>query len=328
MKSLEIRWKKLIKAIGPLLLLVFLIKVIDPWEVVDHLRGINIGIFLSNFLLFPFVISVRTFRWWIICRSLNIKTSFRSLFPIYYVSRFLSLLPVTGVFALSRIIYLKEEGKPVATAAISIIIDKLADILGLIFFSLFAVFFLPQYLIEGIPIWILYVTGILLISAFFVFSKRLRKGVRRILERYMNQKFSRIGADLETSLARFWSDTSLKFIMLILVIGLAVGLLRSLILYVLALSINIHVPFAMIVGCRALIGIVNIIPVSIGGLGTRDAVLLLVLPLSGVSSEAAVVLGFIAFLWNILLNLSGMIFWFNRPLPTEAIASIKDRLFS
>lgn len=328
MKSSKVGWKKSIKAIGPLILVFFLIKIVDPGKVAEHLREIKIGYFVLSFLFFPLVISVGTFRWWFICRYLKLETTFRSLFPIYYISRFLSILPVTGVFALSRIIYLKEEGKPAGTTAISIILDKLVDILGLLFFGLFAVFFLPQNLLTGIPIWIIYVIAICLISAVFVFSKRLWKGFRRFLERYLNQKFSRIGADLEAEMARFWSNISIKIILMFLMIGVAVGLIRSLVLYVLALSINIQAPFAMMVGCRALIGIVNIIPVSIGGLGTRDAVLLFVLPLVGVSSEAALALGFIAFLWNILLKLSGAIFWFNRPSPTTAIASVKKRLFS
>jgi len=327
MKSLKNRWKKLIKAIGPLLLIFLLIKIVDPLAVADHLKGIKIGIFLGSLLFSPTVIALRTFRWWIICWQLNLGASFLSLFSIYYISRFLSILPVTGVFALSKIIYFKEEGKPASTTAISIIIDKLFDISGLLFFGLFAVFYFPQNLISDSSIWVFYCAIVLLIGGTISFGKKLWYGLRNFLKRYMNQKIRIIGANIEADLARFWSDFSLKLILLFLALAIVIGLLNSLVLYLLALSINIHVPFAMIVGCRALIGIVNVIPISISGLGTRDAVLLLILPLAGVSNDAALALGLVAFLWNILLNLFGAVLWIKRPLPTAAVTSIKEKLF-
>jgi hypothetical protein len=69
-----------------------------------------------------------------------------------------------------------------------------------------------------------------------------------------------------------------------------------------------------------------VIPVSISGLGTRDAILLFALPLAGVSKEAAIALGFLAFLWTIGSKFSGVIFWFKHPLPTSSIRSIKEKL--
>ena len=86
-----------------------------------------------------------------------------------------------------------------------------------------------------------------------------------------------MGDNLEADLAGFWSGFNLQFCGLILGISIAIGLLRSLVLYLLAISLNIYVDFGLIVACRALIGIVNVIPISISGLGTRDAILLLAL---------------------------------------------------
>nr|MBC8392281.1 flippase-like domain-containing protein [Deltaproteobacteria bacterium] len=107
-----------------------------------------------------------------------------------------------------------------------------------------------------------------------------------------------------------------------------IGLLRSLVLYILAISLNIYVSFGLIVACRALIGIANVIPVTISGLGTRDAILLLTLPLAGISKEAALALGLIAFLWTIGSKFSGVLFWLQRPLPAGSIMAIKEKLFT
>jgi uncharacterized protein (TIRG00374 family) len=327
MKSSKRRWKRLIKAIGPLLLIFFLIKIVDPWAVADRLKEIRLVLFGVSMLFFPLVISLGTLRWWIICQHLNLGASFRSLFPVYYISWFLSVLPITGVFAVSKIIYLKEEGKPTGRTAISLILDKLFDILGLLFFGLFAFLYFPKKLINDSSIWVLYIAIALLSGLTMVFAKKLWNGLRSLLNQHMNRRIRNIGGNIAADLDRFWSSLSLGLFSMFLALAIVTELVRSLVLYMLAISMNIHVSFAMMVGCRALIGIVNVIPVSIGGLGTRDAVLLLILPLAGVSNDAALALGFVAFLWEILLKLSGVVFWIKRPLPTEAIAAVKNKLF-
>jgi len=330
MKISKHRWKKLIRAIGPLLLIFFLIKIVDPWAVVDHLKGIRVGIFLMSILFFPIVISAQTFRWWLVCQNLSLGASFQSLFPICYISRFLSIIPVTGVFALAKIIYLREEGKPVGGTAVSIILDKILDILGLVFFGLFAFFYFPEKIFSDSSIWVLYCGIVLFIAVTIVtiiFGKNLWSALRSLLKQYMNQRIRKIGGNIEADLNRFWSGFNLKICSIFLALAIVIGLLRSLVLYVLAISVNIHVSFALIVGCRALVGIVSIIPISIGGLGTRDAVLLLTLPLAGISNDAALALGFVAFIWNILLKFSGVLFWFRRPLPSEGITAVKEMIF-
>jgi hypothetical protein len=146
------------------------------------------------------------------------------------------------------------------------------------------------------------------------------------LKRYCNKKLQRFGSDLEQHLAKFWSGLDLKLILLLLGISVAIGLLRSLVLYLLAVSLNIHVSFGLIVACRALFGIVNVVPITVSGLGTRDAILLPALSLSGVSKEFALALGFVAFLWTLCSKFSGIIFWFKRPLPLSSITTTKKKL--
>ena len=115
---------------------------------------------------------------------------------------------------------------------------------------------------------------------------------------------------------------------LILGISIAIGLLRAFVLYVLAVSLHISASFGIIIACRAIIGLVNVIPITISGLGTRDAVLLLMLPLAGATREGAIALGLAAFLWTIGSKFSGVFFWLNCPLPLKSFRNIKERLTS
>jgi hypothetical protein len=93
------------------------------------------------------------------------------------------------------------------------------------------------------------------------------------------------------------------------------------------MALGIKLSFGLTVACLALIGIANIVPVTVNGLGTRDAILLIALPLAGYSKEAALALSFTAFLWSAMFKLSGAIFWLKNPLPTKAILSFKKKFF-
>jgi uncharacterized protein (TIRG00374 family) len=326
MKRLKPKWKGLFKFLGPLFFIFIVIRVIDPKAAITLFKEINPGLALTSILLTPFIIAIQSFRWWFICQRLGIASSAARLFQINYISWFLSVLPLVGVSPLAKIIYLGEEGRPVGKTAVTVTLDKLFDVLGQVFFSFFAFIYFPEIFLGDMHRWIFLAAGCTAIFVVFIFWSKLWSVLTEALKRYAGIRIQRIGKNLEGEFSEFWSRFDLNFLIKILAISVALGLVRSLILYLLAMSLNITVSFILIIACRALIGIVNAIPVSINGLGTRDAILLFALPLAGVSKEAAIALGFVAFLWTIGSKFSGVIFWFRHPLPTGGIRSIKEKL--
>lgn len=328
MLSSKPRWKGLLKFFGPLLFILFFIKVVDPKTTLNLLKGIRIDIVLLSIFLFPVVNAAQTYRWWIVCRHIGIRASFNGLFQVCYISWFLSALPLSGIMPLSKIIYLHEEGKPPGKLFISITLDKLFDVIGLLFFGLFGIIYFPGILFEKQILTGFLGGTFLIVCVVLVFGRKTWEGLMKLFKRFTNKNLQQVGRNLETDMTKFWSDFNLKIFFLILGISIVIGILRSLVLYLLAISLNIGIGFGPIVACRALIGIINVIPVTISGLGTRDAILLFTFPLLGISKEAALALGLIAFLWTIGSKFSGVIFWLKRPLPAGSIIAMKEKLFT
>jgi uncharacterized protein (TIRG00374 family) len=320
------KWKRLLKLLGPILFIFLFIRVVDPRTTADLLKTIRPEIVLISIFLFPVVNAVLTVRWWLICQRLELKASFKDLFQIYYTAWFLSLLPLAGISFISKLIYLKEEGKPSDVAAISITLDKLLDIMGHLLFGLFGLVYFPKSIFKDLHFWNFFGGMLIFAVVILVYRHKLLKYLKFLLKRYSNKKLQGIGRNLEVKLAGFWNNFSLEFFSLILGISISIGILRSLVLYLLAISLDINVSFGFIIACRAFIGIVNVIPISISGLGTRDSILLLTLPILGVPMEAAIALGFLAFLWIICSKFSGIVFWLKRPLPTKSLLVIKEKL--
>lgn len=321
------RWKELLKLLGPLLFVYFFFKVVDPWAAAGLIKKVRVEIFLLSLLLIPIAIITITSRWWIICRNLGLETSFGELFQIFYISWFYGIIPVSGTSFISKIIYLKEDGIPVNTTFLSLTIDKLFDVMGLMFFGLFGLIYLPKELFGDKLLWQFYGGMICVMVIALVFGKKIWTALREFLKRYTTKRLREVGISIEESMKQFWTGFNVKFFALILGLSIAIGLLRSLVLYILAVALHMKITFALMVGCMALIGIADVIPVTVSGLGIRDAVLLITLPLAGIAREAAIALGFVAFLWAMCSHFSGVFFWLKRPLPTKEIIAIKNKLF-
>lgn len=236
-------------------------------------------------------------------------------------------LPPGGIALLSKIIYLKEDGKPIGTTFISIFLEKMLDTAGLMIFGIYALIYFPKELVEEEKLWIVF--GIIGIAIFIILA--FKEKFKDAYKKWFNNKFlMKIKFDtdgLEEALKLFWSGFQIKLFSIIIALSICIYLLMSLALYVLAIALGIKLSFGFTVACLALIGIANILPITVNGLGTRDAILLFALPLAGFSKEAAIALGFTAFLWSAAFKCSGVIFWLKNPLPTKAILSLKKKLF-
>jgi uncharacterized protein (TIRG00374 family) len=326
MQFIRSKWKGLLKLLGPIFFIFLILRVVDPKATVNIIKTIKPELAIASLLLFVVVNAILALRWWVICQRLEMGVAFKELFQVYYISWFLSIIPLAAISPISKLIYLKDEGKPTDITAVSITLDKLFDIIGLMFFSLFGIVYFPQSFFKDLHLWVYFAGMAFLVLVILVFGSRIWKILKELLRRYSSQKLQKLGSGLELYLTKFWSEFDMKLFSLLLGISITIGLLRSLILYLLAISLNIHVSFGLIIACRALFGIVNIIPITVSGLGTRDAILLPALSLSGVSKEFALALGFVAFLWALISKISGIIFWVKRPLPLSRFKTTKEKL--
>ena len=323
MQSLIKKWKGLLKCLGPIFFIYLLIKVVDPRTSANILKGIRPDVALISVVLFPVLISALTVRWWLICQWLEMKVPFKKLFQIYYISLFFGLIPVIGVSQMSKFVYLKENEKSGGTVAVSIIFDKIFDVIGHLLFGLFALLYFPKIFFQDEHLWFFLVVVLLAVVAILIYWNSLWEKLIGFLKNFTNKKIQKIGESLEIDLSESWSRYKLKFFIFMFSTSIVIGILRALVLYLLALSLNINLSFVFVIACRALIGIVSVIPVTINGLGTRDAILLLTLPLANYSKEAAIALSFLTFLWLLCFKFSGIVFWLKRPLPSNALKNTR-----
>lgn len=318
--------KNLLKFAAPALYVICLFRFVDIAVVINTLSNIRFDMVCISLILFPLLATIQIYRWWIICHLLSMKSSFLALAEIYFVAWFLRIIPFVGATGIAKIVYLKNQGELASKATASVFVEKSIEMIGLFFFGAIGLLYLPKGFVEKRHLWFYWgtalFTGFIAILVILFLAPR----IKLFIENYLDKQLHEIGNALKHIWIDLWAHFSLKFVILQLLSTLTINIIRAAVMFLLAVSLEVDVLFMQMLACTALIGLANILPISINGLGTRDAILVLMLPLWGVSKESALALGLTAFLWVVFTQVAGMIFWLKLPLPFKALIEIKKTI--
>ncbi len=312
-----IHW--LLRLLGPALLLIFLLNAnLDQlWLTLRNAE--SWPILLSLLLMPPFVI-IKSWRWVRLLGELGIGLAMPTAVALYTVGLFYGATTPGQAGDLLKAVYLHERGHPLPPAMLSVVLDRLFDLLIMAALATFGIFALGQLLpsrelqtglVIGMGLGLAMLTTFLLARgprqwALTVALPRLAPGLSASLERWNNQLR---GLSLRPQLLAVVSGATL--------ISAGFTFCRLWLLF-LALGLT-AVPFYVIVGVSALVSVLQVLPISIAGVGVRDAALIAVLLPYGYSTEQAITLSALFLLLNLEHILVGFIvsFWFPLGQPVQ-----------
>lgn len=302
---------------GPLFFLFLALKVVDPKAAWELLRGLQWDLCALSLLFFPWVIGLHAWRWWVIGRLVGMKSSLKRLSQVYWIGWFLGFLPPGGVAVLAKIYFLKRDGEPAGLTSVSLGVDKLFDLISTCLFGIYGLFYFQGSLFPGHGIWLGLAGGIFALMGLLFRGKWLWEKGREGLTKYVRRVPGGVRDVLRESdraAETLWEKMSLGVFLKLILLSICLELSRATVFLVLAQALGLNLSVAFAFACRALIGLVQVVPVTIGGLGTREGVLMLAFPVAGFSREAALAVGFLSFLWNVAFHLSGIFCWLREPV--------------
>ena len=314
-----LRW--LLRLIGPTLLLLFLASS-DVGQLVAILRQAHVGSLLfSLVLIFPFLI-IKGWRWRHILRELAIAIPLHTATGLYAVGVYLGSVTPGQSGDLVKAWYLRRRGHTLAPGLLSVVIDRLFDLIVMAFLAIFGIFALghllpDQRLQTGLVVAM--GGGFVLLLVLLVAPAPRQWLLTDMLPRLLPQR-------LHTSLERW--NTQLATLAMhprMVLPALAASLLSAFFtfwrLWLLFVAIEVMVPLYVVVGASALIAIVQVLPISVAGVGVRDAVLIAVLsaPAYGYSQEQALSLSALFLLLTIEQIVVGFVVSFWYPLARQQV---------
>jgi len=309
--------KRYLRVVGLLIFLIIIYKVniLNIFEILSKIK-INY-LFVAISLTIPQLL-IKTWRWKYILQLQKINYSLKKAFIVYLASTYIGIITPGRIGDFIKVFYLKEDQTLSGGRAFSsVLVDKFLDLMTLLIFAILgiAVFSLSKNVAIPIFIFLFFFISALIILLNKMINRNIIKFINKvaIIRKYKEK----IELHFEDFLRGMKDLRSIKILIPILS-SLGAYLVFFLQCYLIAMSLSITITFFYLAFCVSIANIISFIPISIAGIGTRDATLIVLFSTIGLSKESAISYSLL-FLFVIFIStgIMGSFAWFRRPLPIK-----------
>ena len=272
-------------------LLYFIISKTGADKVISALKGINPLAFLLAVSIYIFAIYISSVRWQLL---LHEGFELRKLFSLYFIGSFFNhLLPgIIGGDAVKAYYLYKDTGKG-APAIASVFMDRYVGFTALMFVGLTAFPFGLNYFKGSYIEWILPLLVLLFVlGSFIIFGLKAGRRIRFLSGFY--DYFSLYQGKKTVLLKTFFLSLIVQVVIVFAV-------------YVLSRGLRLDIPLLPLFIFVPIISTISSVPISISGLGVREASFVLLFGSLGIKPAQATAVSFAWFLSVAAGSLPGLI---------------------
>ncbi len=287
---------------------------IDLKSVYNILRNSRLEYLAGGLLLVVVILAVKSLRWRYLMHLQGINFSHWDTFLMFSAGIFWGVLTPARVGELSKSLYLTKRGYSLGKASASVVYDRLIDIFVLLLIG-YGSMMASLSVIEKKATYLVIILGLLAGIAIGLF---LHTGSRERLRRFFFQiLMPKVGqGKLKLNIDEFFEslqDYKLRHMTYPLALTVLSRFVYFLITFIFAKSLSIPISFIYNVVCVSFSTFIAMLPISVAGLGTRDATLILLFSLVGLSKERAVGFAATILLMSVVAGTIGFFAWLKRP---------------
>ena len=279
----------LLHAIGPCILL-FLIWRVDFTQSLKLLASVKLGYLAAAlFLLVPMLV-LRSLRWRGLVGVQGVTLAWADAVWVYAFSILVGTATPGRLGEFIKVAFLRRGGMSLGASFFSVLMDRLFDLGFLLLFAAAAVLGLLG--LQAIPL----ASGVVLLALlagfgtwFFTIGKGQRL-VPGLIGRLPGTTLKRRLGENYAGFSHGFARLRPKAILAAVTVTTFIWIINYLAIYLLALGIDLQVGFIYLSGLSAVASLVTLIPVSVMGVGTRDAALVFLLGLRGIPETQALAL--------------------------------------
>jgi uncharacterized protein (TIRG00374 family) len=270
------------------------------------------------------IVLLRGLRWQLLMRVVEIDYSYWRSVCVWTIGFFAASVTPAKAGDAVRALYLQNDtGRTFGEAFLTVFIDRLWDLVFVLLLGVASVLLFSRYYIQLPSFWIILAAAVgIAICVYLAASRKLMRWLLKpvfealVPSRY-KERFSLNFHTFYDSLASYRRRPgALALAMLLTVI--VWGLVFSLAWY-LTVVFAIDISPAYMVLIMPIVTLVELIPISVSGLGTRDATVIYFFSVVGVSSAAAVSfsIGYLL-IGTYLTAMLGFVLWIRHPVSLGA----------
>jgi uncharacterized membrane protein YbhN (UPF0104 family) len=290
-------------------------------DAIDAIADANLALFILATAVLLVSSLIRTMRWRVLAEAAGVRyPRFVDYLSIYYAGLFLGVAVPAMAASFAPVVLMSEDGHSWRRSSISIVIDRMLETVVILIGSfLAAIYLFPQH--HRLSVIVLIVSGGTLAAV--AIALWLSRAAPRLVRRFEVGPLARL-SKLTDVLASSDADALYHGIASragqLAFLSVAVLVLQVGSVVLLAESLELHASIALLTAAAAMVVLVVMLPVSILGIGSREATLVVLFTASGQPHEAAVALGVLMFISGLISRLPGALSWWRRSatVPTRA----------
>lgn len=293
---LKIKNKKyILKLTGIIIFIIIIFTQIDFKKIYPIILSLDPRLLLLASFVSLTPVIIKMFRWQYILKQLNINYPLVETCRIYLFSIILGLFtPLNAGDFIGRSAFLKEDGYKIKTSFLSTIVDRLADLIIILIISGLGVFFFLHLL--DIKFFITILAIPLSLFLFFLRSKKCHKLFLKIFFLITPLKYHDYFKKNIDEMLSSINSFNLSNILIILAMTFLSQLANLIFLYLLLFIINVNqISLLPLFFINAIITLISVIPITIGGFGTREATLIAFFSTFGIANEQTIIFSLLTF---------------------------------
>ncbi|MBP6920899.1 MAG: flippase-like domain-containing protein [Candidatus Omnitrophica bacterium] len=292
-----------------ILLLVFLFSKVDGaaiWELVraSNIAGIIAAVFIVGVTsLFCFI------RWDILLKASGVCVPARTLLKPFGGGLFFNMFLPTSIGGdIVRVLDLGNHTRKGAHVASTVLLDRLIGYVALDVMVLAACAVGWRYVQDPAVLWSVgIITAILVCILLVLFNSTAYNFLNKLL---YSPNAGRIRANLTQAHEQLYVLGKKKRVLSVtLLISLALQLLSSVSAYVICRSLGADIPLIYFFIFVPIIGMISMLPISLGGLGVREAATVYFFAKAGLGRDAAFAMSLIGFSITVLFAAAGGLYY-------------------
>jgi uncharacterized protein (TIRG00374 family) len=303
-------------------LIVFLIHRLDLGEVANHLRFIAVVPLILAALLDFAMIGANSLRWSLLLRAKGMHFSQTRLLYFYLVGNFFSaFLPTSVGGDFVRVVGLSTDTDRRADVLASVVVERLLGFFVLLPMGLLAIPLVGRQLVDWklmLTVWLL--AGAIFVAAFVVLQRPVARRLSRVLDPLLGlfgrfKARERMGSAYEAIVTYGscrWAISA----------GLALSVVSRLLwiggCFLIGRAFSLNLSFAALLLIVPLVELARMIPISISGLGVREAAFVAMLRQFGVEDSLGFAYAVVVYVVFMLLALVGGLLYGTRQFMTRS----------